>query len=205
MKSERKNVTVQSILRITTILQGCRTASDISAGVEAAVNDGGLVPGDRLPPVRALAAGLGVSHVTVQAAYNRLRRRGIVGGAGRAGTWVTTRPPLPVPSAFGTRRACATWRAATPTSASFHPSPRRCVPSAVGIASTARPPIGRSWSRSFTCGTARWTGIAVPALTIVSGVLDGVERVLQAHRAGRRGRDRGSRVQRRPRSRARAR
>ena len=52
------------------------------ARVEAAVNDGRLAPGDRLPSVRALAADLGLSPTTVQAAYNGLRRKGIVGRRG---------------------------------------------------------------------------------------------------------------------------
>jgi DNA-binding transcriptional MocR family regulator len=115
----------------------------------------------------------------VAAAYNDLRRKGILRGAGRAGTRVTARPPLPVtsePLPAGVRDL-----------ATGNPDVRLLPPIATALRHLeARPhlygdPADRaelctSFAREFAAD-----GIAAPALTIVSGALDGVERVLQAH------------------------
>ncbi|MEV6794300.1 aminotransferase class I/II-fold pyridoxal phosphate-dependent enzyme [Streptomyces sp. NPDC051320] len=74
------------------------TAKGISSSVEQAVAEGGLSPGDPLPPVRRLADQLGVSPGTVAAAYKELRSRGIVVTRGRGGTVVAQTP------AVGSRR-----------------------------------------------------------------------------------------------------
>ena len=54
-----------------------------------AVRTGRLAPGDRLPPVRALAAELGLAANTVARAYRELEQAGVVRTGGRAGTVVT--------------------------------------------------------------------------------------------------------------------
>ena len=54
-----------------------------------AVERGDLVPGERLPPVRALAETLGVAPGTVAKCYMTLEEQGVVVGRGRAGTFVT--------------------------------------------------------------------------------------------------------------------
>ena len=54
-----------------------------------AVRTGRRVPGDRLPPVRALAAELDLAAGTVARAYRELEQAGAVQTRGRAGTVVT--------------------------------------------------------------------------------------------------------------------
>ncbi len=49
---------------------------------------GGLAPGQLLPPMRELAAGLSVNANTVAAAYRTLRERGVIETAGRRGSRV---------------------------------------------------------------------------------------------------------------------
>ncbi|MGY0022449.1 aminotransferase class I/II-fold pyridoxal phosphate-dependent enzyme [Streptomyces sp. YJ-C3] len=69
-----------------------RRAAEISASVERAVADGGLEPGQLLPPMRELAQQLGVNPNTVAAAYRTLRERGVIETAGRRGSRVRPKP-----------------------------------------------------------------------------------------------------------------
>ncbi|WP_353895346.1 aminotransferase class I/II-fold pyridoxal phosphate-dependent enzyme [Glycomyces tritici] len=66
-------------------------ASEIAASIESGVRSGKLAPGRTLPPVRKLAADLGVAAGTVASAYRRLRERGVVETGGRAGTFIRQR------------------------------------------------------------------------------------------------------------------
>jgi DNA-binding transcriptional MocR family regulator len=133
--------------------------------------------------VRALAADLGLSPTTVQAAYNSLRRKGIVVGAGRAGTRVAAQPPIPVP------------RMPVPAGvrdlANGNPDARLLPPIASALQAIEGrhrlygEPADREDLLASFARELRADGLDVPAITIVSGALDGVERVLQSHlRAG---------------------
>jgi GntR family transcriptional regulator len=61
--------------------------------IAARVVDGRLRPGERLPPVRALAAELGLAANTVAKAYRELEASGLLIGRGRRGTFVVERLP----------------------------------------------------------------------------------------------------------------
>jgi DNA-binding transcriptional MocR family regulator len=60
----------------------------IADALQAAVVEGSLKPGDRLPPQRQLAAQLAVDLTTVTRAYDEARRRNLLEGRGARGTYV---------------------------------------------------------------------------------------------------------------------
>ena len=65
----------------------------IHASLRQAIVEGRLVPGQRLPSGRDLAAQLGVARGTVRVAYDRLIAENLVFGAGSSGTHVCARLP----------------------------------------------------------------------------------------------------------------
>lgn len=60
----------------------------IADALQAALADGSLTPGDRLPPQRQLAAQLDVDLTTITRAYDEARRRNLLEGRGARGTYV---------------------------------------------------------------------------------------------------------------------
>ena len=60
----------------------------IADALQAAVEDGSLAPGDRLPPQRQLAAQLDVDLTTITRGYDEARRRNLLEGRGARGTYV---------------------------------------------------------------------------------------------------------------------
>ncbi|WP_232677314.1 PLP-dependent aminotransferase family protein [Nocardioides sp. R-C-SC26] len=69
-----------------------RTPRGIAGAFSRSIRAGALAPGERLPTVRDVAAELGVSPATVSAAWQALRRTGLVVSRGRAGTFVRDEP-----------------------------------------------------------------------------------------------------------------
>ncbi len=155
------------------------TAAELTAAVARLIGAGRLAVGDRLPPVRDLAAALGLSPTTVAAAYRSLGGRGLVRGAGRRGTLVAALPPLPL--------------------AAERPPPPGVADLARGNPDPALLPALRPHLRAQGAETRRYGETAtlpeletaareafraerVPAERVlaVSGALDGVERVLMA-------------------------
>lgn len=68
--------------------QGGPRFLQIADALQAAVADGSLKPGDRLPPQRRLAAQLDIDLTTVTRAYDEARRRQLLEGRGARGTYV---------------------------------------------------------------------------------------------------------------------
>ncbi len=157
-----------------------RSARGIAAAINRLVSSGRLPPGLRLPTVRALARGLGVSPTTVSYAWQSLVRAGAVIALGRKGTFVTS-----VHTADGAQRTLRTYE--SPGGLTLDLS--------TGIPDPALlPDLGRALSRvRSTCSTTsyverpvlpeleailreRWPFIP-EALTVVSGALDALDRL----------------------------
>lgn len=69
-------------------VQGGPRFLQVADALQAAVADGSLTPGDRLPPQRQLAAQLNVDLTTITRAYDEARRRHLLEGRGARGTYV---------------------------------------------------------------------------------------------------------------------
>ncbi len=152
-----------------------RNANEIARDVESAVREGRIAAGVTLPAVRGLAATLGLSPVTVAAAYRELREKGIARGNGRAGTRITAappigpRPPLAVPDGVRNLIVGSPDPALLPPLPSVTPAPRLYGDPPV------TPRLARLAAEQF-----RADGIDPAHLAVVGGALDGVERVLGA-------------------------
>jgi DNA-binding transcriptional MocR family regulator len=155
------------------------SASEIAARIEQGVRESHLAPGARLPTVRRLARQLRVSPATVAAAYQRLRARGLVAGHGRRGTQVSRRPPLPA-------RSPAEVPAGLRNLADGNPDPR-LLPPLPRLPRERRPRLygeGKQLPELVAPARLQLARDGLEGeLAIVSGGLDGIERVLQAHLA----------------------
>jgi len=69
-------------------VQGGPRFLQIADALQAAMENGSLTPGDRLPPQRQLAAQLDVDLTTITRAYDEAKRRHLLEGRGARGTYV---------------------------------------------------------------------------------------------------------------------
>lgn len=160
-----------------------QSASEIAADVEAAVREGRLRPGAALPPVRTLAAELRISPATVASAYRELRVKGVARGQRRAGTRITgapptaPRPPMAVPA--GVRNLIS----GTPDPAFLPALPAAGRPAGAQALSSPRlygEPAVSPRLAALAAARLAGDGIDPESLAVVSGAMDGVERVLGA-------------------------
>lgn len=158
-------------------------AQSIAASIEEAISAGSLSPGDTLPPVRELAAQLGINPNTAAAAYRLLRHRGAVETAGRRGTRVRHRPAttprsllgLDVPAGVRDLSTGNPDPALLPLTTAARPSPRAGRPVLYG--EPAMSPALAEYARAALLAD----GVPADHLAVTSGALDGIERVLAAH------------------------
>jgi DNA-binding transcriptional MocR family regulator len=153
------------------------TAAEIADSVRGLRDRGVLTVGSMLPPVRELAALLGVNRNTAVAAYRQLAQAGMVVSRGRAGTAIAGHESVPQEGyAPGTVLRDVGTGNPDPT---LIPDPTSAL-----AAVTGRPvlygepvidPVLEDWSR-------RWVQPDLPGtdfrITVTSGAVDAVERLL---------------------------
>lgn len=157
------------------------SASALVNEVEARIAAGELRPGDRLPSVRALAAARGVAPNTAAAAYRRLRDRGAVVGRGRQGTVVADRP-LVVPV------VAADVPEGVVDAMTGNPDPALLPDLQAALTAAARAPGARYGGPLMVPALAdrgrrlfELDAVDPSAMTVVSGAMDAVERLLATH------------------------
>jgi DNA-binding transcriptional MocR family regulator len=157
-------------------------AEAIAASVEEGISQGDLAPGDALPPIREVAADLGVNPNTVAAAYRLLRDRGAVETAGRRGTRVRDRPATTPRSLLALDLPEGARDLST-----GNPDPALLPIATAQFAPPSGAPLlyGQSAISAELLEHARadLAADAVPAdyLAVTNGALDGIERALTAH------------------------
>jgi DNA-binding transcriptional MocR family regulator len=152
-------------------------AKEIAESLELAIDAGRIGAGERLPTIRALAAELGVSPTTVNAAFATLRAHGRIGGNRRGGSVVIGRPAFQTGLVDAPPTTARNLAVANPDPA-FLPALRPIVAGAV----SERRLYGEARDSAALLDSARrWfaaDGVPADHLAVVSGALDGVERVL---------------------------
>jgi DNA-binding transcriptional MocR family regulator len=157
------------------------SGKQIAASIENAIRSGRLRAGERLPTVRALAARLRVSPTTVAAAYNALRVRGLVHGSGRRGTVVNRRPPLLTRAVFPPPAPGLRNLADGGPDPAMLPSLKPYLARLDGIPGKYGDAENRAALVKLAARQFKSDAIAAESIAVVSGALDAVERVLQAH------------------------
>src|SRR4051794_20290182 len=159
-----------------------RTATQIVASIEATIRDGGLVAGDLVPTVRGLADQLGVATGTVASAYRTARERGLLETHGRNGTRVRARPAL------GRRSGGAEVPEGVVDLASGQPGAALLPAVDLGRAGWTHPaaaPDGLVLPELAAQARERLAadGVEAASVTVASGGLDAIRRVLAARLA----------------------
>jgi DNA-binding transcriptional MocR family regulator len=156
------------------------SAVKIGASIEAAVASGRATAGELLPPVRSLAVSLTVSPSTVAAAYRLLQERGIAVADGRRGTRIRHASPVAPATAVALPDGVRNLAAGNPD-----PDLLPDLAAALRHARFAAKLYGDELNdlRLLELARAQFAADRIPAehVAVVSGALDGIERVLREH------------------------
>lgn len=153
------------------------TAADIATSVRELRERGALQPGSSLPPVRELAARLGVNRNTAVAAYRQLAQAGLVVTRGRAGTTLVEHDAV-AQEGYAADNVLRDVGTGNPDPALI-PDPSPVLASVTGRPVLYGEPVIdaslEAWARD-------WVAPDLPAddfrITITSGAVDAVERLL---------------------------
>jgi len=162
---------------VQTYLSGS-TAVKIAASAEAAVAARKIAAGDRLPPVRDLAKQLNVNPATIAAAYRLLQERGIAFAEGRRGTIIRPASPAspPVPVTLPPNvRDLASGNPAADLVPNLAPFLRKLD----GTPRLYRDELNDPELVALARKQFRADGVPSDSVAVVSGALDGIERVLR--------------------------
>lgn len=147
---------------------------------------GELPPGHPLPPMRELAAELGVNANTVAAAYRGLRERGVIETAGRRGSRVRERPAARTPrESIRVEAPAGSTDVSTgnPDAALLPPLHEALAHAAANVSDRSlfygAPAVDGRLARTARAGFDA-DGVPDGPVTLTSGALDAVERVLCA-------------------------
>ena len=157
------------------------SAASIAASVEHGLHSGRAAAGDVLPTVRDLADRLRVSPATVAAAYKLLRNRGLIAGNGRRGTRIASRPPTPSSSAAPAIPSGTVDLATGSPDPALLPSLEIALRAVggdhrlYGEEPSLRPLV------AFAAAEFESDGIPSQSMTVLSGALDAIERILREH------------------------
>lgn len=85
----------------------------LADAVAAEIANGGLKPGDRLPPQRSFAYERKIAVSTASRVYTELLRRGLVVGEVGRGTFISGQPRRGMSAPTEPRGAASTWKSTT--------------------------------------------------------------------------------------------
>lgn len=165
------------------------TARGLASAVSDVVAGGQLVAGDRLPPIRMVAAQLGLSPTTVTAAWAMLQRAGVIASHGRGGTRIAPRQagPTRYRSALTSGTAGAGGRARYTSDLSTGIPDPALLPSLTAVLRDIHPPAEPSsyldepvLSELLDVLRADWPGRA-DRITVVDGAMDALELIAVTH------------------------
>jgi DNA-binding transcriptional MocR family regulator len=152
------------------------TAAEIADSVRGLRDRGVLRPGSVLPPVRELAATLGVNRNTAVAAYRQLAQAGLVVSRGRAGTVVAGHESV-AQEGYASDTVLRDVATGNPDPRLI-PDPTRALATAAGRPVLYGEPV---IDESLDAWARNWMAADLPVdfrITVTSGAVDAVERLL---------------------------